>query len=82
MPLLSICRLPFNVYHKNLYQLEKYSETSIMSLNTTHLRTLSIGMNTSHFLTHLLSCIPFIENLSLGVDDEEINENDRFNTNA
>jgi hypothetical protein len=49
--------------------------------DTTHLRTLTIGMNTSYFLKHLLSRIPFIENLSLGVNDEEVNENDRFNIN-
>ncbi|CAF4540043.1 unnamed protein product [Rotaria sp. Silwood2] len=76
LPLLAICRLPFNVYHKNLYQLEEYSGTPLMSLpnlsNTTHLRSLTIGMNTSYFLKRLLSCIPFIENLSLGVNDEEL----------
>ena len=50
--------------------------------DTTHLRTLTIGMSTSYFLKHLLSRIPFIENLSLGVNDEEVNENDRFNIKA
>ncbi|CAF4144115.1 unnamed protein product [Rotaria sp. Silwood2] len=51
-------------------------------LNTTHLRTLSLGINTSHFLERLISCIPFIENLSVGVEDVEINENDSFDINS
>ncbi|CAF1491312.1 unnamed protein product [Rotaria sp. Silwood1] len=46
IPCLTNCRLPFNVYHKNLYKLNKYSVVPIMSLpnllNTTHLRTLTI----------------------------------------
>ncbi|CAF4117762.1 unnamed protein product [Rotaria sp. Silwood2] len=39
--------------------------------NTMYLRTLTINMNTSYFLKRLLSRIPFIENLSLGVNGEE-----------
>jgi len=47
-------------------------------LNTNHLRTLTIGMNTSYFVERLLSRIPFIENLSIGVKDPMMNENDNF----
>ncbi|CAF1474124.1 unnamed protein product [Rotaria sordida] len=45
-------------------------------LNTNHLRTLTIGIHTSHFLECLLLCIPFIENLSFGIEDRDINKND------
>ncbi len=45
-------------------------------LNTNHLRTLTIGIHTSHFLEHLLLCIPLIENLSFGIRDRDISEND------
>ncbi|CAF1361258.1 unnamed protein product [Rotaria sordida] len=82
VPLLKNCRLPFNVYHKGRYDVDKYSALSIMSLpsllNTTHLRTLSIGMNTSRFLKRLITCIPFIENLSVGVQDLEMNQKESF----
>jgi hypothetical protein len=47
-------------------------------LNTHHLRTLTIGMNTSCFVERLLSRIPFIENLSIGIKDPMMNENDNF----
>ncbi|CAF3319751.1 unnamed protein product [Rotaria sp. Silwood2] len=50
--------------------------------NTMYLRTLTINMNTSYFLKRLLSRIPFIENLSLGVNGEEVHESASFNTNA
>ena len=43
--------------------------------NTTHLRTLTIGMHTSCFIERLIKYIPFIENLSIGVNDRSINEN-------
>ncbi|CAF4965341.1 unnamed protein product [Rotaria sp. Silwood1] len=86
IPCLTNCRLPFNVYHKNLYKLNKYSVVPIMSLpnllNTTHLRTLTIGMNTSYFLERLLRCIPFIEYLSVGVNDLAMNEHDNFDINS
>jgi hypothetical protein len=51
-------------------------------LYTTHLRTLSLGINSSRFLEHLIPCIPFIENLSVGVKDIEINEYDWFDINS
>ncbi|CAF4005015.1 unnamed protein product [Rotaria sp. Silwood1] len=50
-------------------------------LNTTHLRRLTIGMNTSHFLKRLISYIPFIENLSVGVKDLEMNQKKSFDIN-
>jgi len=51
-------------------------------LNTTHLRTLSLGINTSHFLKHLILCIPFIHNLSIGVEDVQMNNNESFDINS
>jgi hypothetical protein len=47
-------------------------------LNTTHLRTLTIGINSSHFLERLLACVPFIENLSVGVQDLKKYEDNKF----
>jgi len=46
--------------------------------NTNHLRLLTIGMHTSRFLQRLLSCIPFIETLSIGVEDPWIDVKDNF----
>jgi hypothetical protein len=46
--------------------------------NTVHLHTLTIGINTSKYFQHLLECIPFIGNLSLGIQDEELNNDDKF----
>jgi hypothetical protein len=48
--------------------------------NTIHLRTLTIGVNTSKFLQRLLECIPSIENLSVGIQDEEINNDEQFDS--
>jgi len=48
--------------------------------NTIHLRTLTIGVNTSKFLIGLLECIPSIENLSVGIQDEEINNDEQFDS--
>jgi hypothetical protein len=83
LPALEICRLPFNF---RSYIRDRLSKSSVlpplMTLpnlsNTTHLRTLSIGINTSHFLERLLVCVPLIENLSVGVYDSEKCENDNF----
>jgi hypothetical protein len=78
LPELSICRLPFNFCHRSRNQLAKYSTTPLMILpklsNTIHLHTLILGINTSRFLQRLLECIPFIENLSVGVNDENMND--------
>ncbi|CAF3359636.1 unnamed protein product, partial [Rotaria sp. Silwood2] len=83
---LTNCRLPSNVCYTNSYKLDKSSAVSMMSLpnllNTTHLCRLTIGMHTSHFLEHLISCIPFIENLSISVKDLLMNDNNSFNVNA
>ncbi|CAF1406600.1 unnamed protein product [Rotaria sordida] len=80
MPLLKICRLPFNHNDNNANQIRNNSlEYQIILsnlLNTNHLRTLTIGIHTSHFLECLLLCIPFIENLSFGIEDRDINKND------
>jgi hypothetical protein len=48
--------------------------------NTTHLRTLAIGINTSRFLERLLMCIPFIEKLSVGIKDPEMLDGKKFDT--
>jgi accessory gene regulator protein AgrB len=80
MPLLKICRLPFNHNNFNANHTEnyllKYPMTLPKLLNINHLRRLTIGIHTSHFLECLLLCIPFIENLSFGIEDRDINEND------
>ncbi|CAF2581876.1 unnamed protein product [Rotaria sp. Silwood2] len=85
LPLLTNCRLPINVYHKGRYDVDKYSSLSIMSLpsllNTIHPRRLTIGMNTSRFLKRLISYIPFIENLSVGVKDLEMKQKKSFDIN-
>ncbi|CAF1314619.1 unnamed protein product [Rotaria sordida] len=80
LPLLRICRLPFNHDNGNVNQIKNYSLGYQMTLpnllNANHLRTLTIGIHTSYFLQRLLLCIPFIENLSVGIQDQYINEND------
>ncbi|CAF1495481.1 unnamed protein product [Rotaria sp. Silwood1] len=80
LPLLRICRLPFNHDNGNVNQIKNYSlgYQMILSnlLNANDLRTLTIGIHTSRFLERLLLCIPFIENLSVGIQDQYINEND------
>ncbi|CAF3005575.1 unnamed protein product [Rotaria sp. Silwood2] len=73
---LTICRLPFIFCSHTRNGLSTNSSTPpLMTLpnlsNTTHLRSLTIGMNTSRFLERLLLCVPFIENLSVGVQDPE-----------
>jgi hypothetical protein len=37
--------------------------------DTNHRRTLTIGIHTSRFLERLLSCIPLIQNFSVGISD-------------
>ena len=82
MPLLTICRLSFDVCDKERNQLGKYSTITQISLpnvlNRNHLRTLTIGMNTSYFLECILVSISFIENLSIGIKDPTVKEKDRF----
>ena len=84
MPLLKICRLPFDHNDKNVNQTGnnslEYQITLQNLLNTNHLRTLTLGMHTSWFLERLLLCIPFIENLSFGIKDRDINENNAHDT--
>jgi hypothetical protein len=46
--------------------------------NTTYLHTLTTGINTIRFLERLVECIPFIENLSVGVQETEIYDDDKF----
>ncbi|CAF3949634.1 unnamed protein product [Rotaria sp. Silwood1] len=80
MPLVKICRLPFNYDGSNINQKENFSLGYQMTLpkllNTNHLRTLTVGIHSSYFLQRLLLCIPFIENLSFGIKDRDIKEND------
>ncbi|CAF3162989.1 unnamed protein product [Rotaria sp. Silwood2] len=84
LPTLTICRLPFDFCRRTRQQLPKYSALSLMTLpklsDTNHLRTLTIGINTSVFLERLLKCIPFIENLSVGIEDEELPNDNQFDT--
>ncbi|CAM4834719.1 unnamed protein product [Rotaria magnacalcarata] len=83
---LRICRLPFNYYPKIHEQLSKCLLPPLMTLpnllTTNSLRILTMGMNSSRFLERLLFCIPFIENLSVGIQDQEINKNKKFDTNT
>ncbi|CAF3791537.1 unnamed protein product [Rotaria magnacalcarata] len=85
-PHLTNCRLPYNFYDENSYKLNKYSAVSMVTfpnlLNKTHLRRLTIGMHTSRFLERLISCIHFIENLSVGAKDLFMYTNDNVNVNA
>ncbi|CAF1554477.1 unnamed protein product, partial [Rotaria magnacalcarata] len=80
MPLVKICRLPFNHAVSIMNQMKTFSLGYQMTLpnllNINQLRTLTIGMHSSYFLGRLLLCIPFIENLSFGIDDRDINESD------
>ena len=82
LPALAICRLPFHFCSETRNRLPKYSAPPLMTLpnlsNTNHLRTLTIGMNTSRFLERLLMCVPFIENLSVGVKDPQIYLDENF----
>jgi len=82
MTALRVCRLPFDFCVRTRNEIMKNRTPPLMMLpnvsNTIHLHTLIIGMNTSRFLERLLPCIPFIKNLSVGVNDKEMNENDDF----
>ncbi|CAF4018988.1 unnamed protein product [Rotaria sp. Silwood1] len=82
LPALTICRLPFNFCRISRKKLLKSSTTPLMSLpnvfNTTYLHTLTVGVNTSRFLEHLLPCIPFIQNLSIGIADPVVIKDDGF----
>ncbi|CAF1373545.1 unnamed protein product [Rotaria sordida] len=79
MPLLKICRLPFNHDYHNVNKIEnnslRYQMTLPNLLNRNHLRTLTIGIHTSCFLERLLLCIPLIENLSFAIKDQDISAN-------
>ncbi|CAF3926893.1 unnamed protein product, partial [Rotaria sp. Silwood1] len=81
-PGLTNCRLPFNFRPRHRKQLAKFSVSPLMTLpnssNPNHLHSLVLGINTSNFLQHLLECIPFIKNLSFGIQDEEINDEKNF----
>jgi len=80
LPLLKNCRLPFNHDSIHVNQLERYSLRFPMILpnlsNTNHLRKLTIGLHTLRFLERLLLCIPFIENLSVGIYNFPVYQND------
>ncbi|CAF3219201.1 unnamed protein product [Rotaria socialis] len=80
MPLVKICRLPFNHDVSIMNQIKTFSLGYQMTLpnllNANHLRTLTVGIHSSYFLGRLLLCIPFVENLSFGIDDRDINESD------
>ncbi|CAF4639896.1 unnamed protein product, partial [Rotaria sp. Silwood2] len=66
----------------NRNQLSISSAPPLMTLpnlsNTTYLHTLTTGINTLRFLERLVECIPFIENLSVGVQETEIYNDDKF----
>ncbi|CAF3381163.1 unnamed protein product [Rotaria sp. Silwood2] len=82
LPALKICGLPFNYCWRSHEQLEKYSAPPHMSLpnlsNTVYLHTLILGVNTSHFLVRLLACVPFIQNLSIVVEDRKVIDDEKL----
>lgn len=84
LPLLTTCRLPFDFCRRSRNLLPEYSLPPLITLpnllNTTYLRTLTIGINSSRFLERLLECIPSIQNLSVGINDELVNDKNLFDT--
>ncbi|CAF1128943.1 unnamed protein product [Adineta steineri] len=81
---LRTCRLPFNFYPiENGRIVESSLVLARMILpdisNTTFLHTLTIGINTICFLEGLVKCIPFIVNLSFGIQDSNIYDEDECN---
>ncbi|CAF4479546.1 unnamed protein product [Rotaria sp. Silwood2] len=82
LPALTICQLPFDFCPFSRNQLSISSAPPLMTLpnlsNTTYLHTLTTGINTLRFLERLIECIPFIENLSVGVQETEIYDDDKF----
>ncbi|CAF3718055.1 unnamed protein product [Rotaria magnacalcarata] len=80
MSLVKICRLSFNHAVSIMNQIKTFSLGYQMTLpnllNINQLRTLTIGIHSSYFLERLLLCILFIENLSFGMHDRDINESD------
>ncbi|CAF1004592.1 unnamed protein product [Adineta steineri] len=83
MPLLRICRLPFNYNNQDAIEVVTYPLKSYMMLssllNPNQLRNLSIGIHSSYFLEQLLLCIPLIEKLSFSIEDQDINMNGGYN---
>ncbi|CAF1187263.1 unnamed protein product [Rotaria sordida] len=82
LPNLTNCRLPFDYCLITRKTLPTSSATSLMTLpnllNINHLYSLVIGIHALAFLEHLLKCIPFIKNLSVGIQDEGINHKNNF----
>ena len=82
LPNLRTCRLPFDFCPTKRNQLPELSAPPLMTLpnlsNTVYLRTLTTGVNTIRFLERLVMCIPSIQNLSVGVRDSIIFDNDEF----
>ncbi|CAF4039358.1 unnamed protein product [Adineta steineri] len=81
---LRICRLPFDFFPiENGRIVESSLVLARMILpdisNTTFLHTLTIGINTICFLEGLVKCIPFIVNLSFGIQDSNIYDDDECN---
>lgn len=73
LPLLTVCRLPFDIRTETVDELREGSMLLPIVLptvrQTSHLRRLTIGMSSLRFLELLLCCIPSIEKLSVGVKD-------------
>ncbi|CAF3852483.1 unnamed protein product [Rotaria sp. Silwood1] len=82
LPNLRTCRLPFDFCPTQRYHLPEFSAPPLMTLpnlsNTVHLHTLTTGVNTIRFLERLVTCIPSIQNLSVGVQDSIVFDNDEF----
>ncbi|CAF4528755.1 unnamed protein product [Rotaria sp. Silwood2] len=82
LPNLTNCRLSCNFCPRTHKALPTSSTPHLMTLpnlsNTNHLYSLVIGINTLAFLQRLLKCIPSIRNLSVGIQDEEINHENNF----
>ncbi|CAF1136271.1 unnamed protein product [Adineta steineri] len=81
---LQICQLPFDFFPiENGRIVESSSVLTRMILpdipNTTFLYMLTVGINTIYFLEGLVKCIPFIVNLSFGIHDSTIYNEDECN---
>ncbi|CAF4486922.1 unnamed protein product, partial [Rotaria sp. Silwood2] len=82
LPNLRTCRLPFDFCPTQRYHLPEFSAPPLMTLpnlsSTVYLHTLTTGVNTIRFLERLVTCIPSIQNLSVGVQDSIVFDNDEF----
>ncbi|CAF1256905.1 unnamed protein product [Adineta steineri] len=82
LPDLRICRLPFDFCRFGRENLSNARAPLLMNLpnisSTVYLHTLSVGIKTFRFLERLVICIPNIQNLSFGIQHEDIYEDENL----